>query len=1013
MSLEIDNTLTGKENMLALIKYTYPTKTVSLTLEQIEVVSVEDIRSSNYNTKVKIRFTFDGRAPDIRTFYYNRVELETETVTLPRIPSDLIELKDGLNVSKYVVGDVEYSELEISEDGTVTALVSSSTDALTSKGKARVTIVEGTPNVTQGSTELIVVLQAESQYISSSPAELKLEDNTMLSLEFQENYGGYVATLPAGRVTIDCAEMNVPDSSGMYIFMGGDLTLEQLPDTPEQHIIISTQQTGTVHVTCELPRSYTSMSNMFNGCTTVTGIEDWDTSNITNMSGTFNSMLATPDISRWDVSNVTDMSYMFAVNKEIDVDLSNWDISKVTNLSGLFRGCEFNGTVDLSAWDISSVVNLDSTFGLQSGTVDITGWKIPAECSVRRMFYSCNGQVIGIETLDVSEVTNMERMFEAAEIDINLSQWDVSNVTNMYQMFVRCINFTGGGLETWDVSNVTDMQLMFSGCSVFNGNISQWTISEDMPMHGMHSILDQCSSFNQDLSNWRVPYIAPWTAEFYGMTSQTLPLPNFGWLPNVPLPSEDIKDDTLIVYSENTLSITIPDKLYLRHGDGRVLYRHYYPDTEMYEYTSVTGNDSKVYIDMAEIASPSREIIFPNNYVNIHRLPSMNYMPRFNITKNLGTMKFMCDLPSDYTSFGNMFNNNPFLMMTGIEDWDTSNITSLDNAFNGCSTFNTNLSRWDTSNVTTMVDTFKDCVRFNQNLSLWAVSNITEMPIGFDTGAVAWTMSKPIWGTTPARWYVKSIQHPNEGITYVASPISTPGEFYELDGVQLYLVKDSNDLTNKLDQWTGAIDGPVSERMIQGQNGTYSIPVRQLVLTGVTDLSRALNDPKHNTFNQDVSTWDVSSVIQLNNVFSNKSSFNQDVSNWDVSSVISLTRTFFGCTAFNSDVSHWDVSKVKSLGQTFYGCETFNQDVSGWDVSNVTDMDRTFTGCKVFNQDISQWDVSSVANMDYMFSGCLSFNQDLSSWCVSNIPTAPNTFNNSPSTWTLPKPIWGTCPIRS
>ena len=69
-----------------------------------------------------------------------------------------------------------------------------------------------------------------------------------------------------------------------------------------------------------------------------------------------------------------------------------------------------------------------------------------------------------------------------------------------------------------------------------------------------------------------------------------------------------------------------------------------------------------------------------------------------------------------------------------------------------------------------------------------------------------------------------------------------------------------------------------------------------------------------------------------------------------------------------------------------------------------------FWGATSFNQDISGWDVSNVTDMIGMFNGATSFNQDLSGWCVINIPTAPTNFANSTPSWTLPKPVWGTCP---
>jgi len=88
----------------------------------------------------------------------------------------------------------------------------------------------------------------------------------------------------------------------------------------------------------------------------------------------------------------------------------------------------------------------------------------------------------------------------------------------------------------------------------------------------------------------------------------------------------------------------------------------------------------------------------------------------------------------------------------------------------------------------------------------------------------------------------------------------------------------------------------------------------------------------------------------------------------------------------------------------------------------VTDMGRMFSEAIAFNQDIGGWDTINVIEMGAMFRGSLSynngvvepysgvFNQDLSSWCVQNITEEPEWFDENASGWTLPRPVWGTCP---
>lgn len=76
----------------------------------------------------------------------------------------------------------------------------------------------------------------------------------------------------------------------------------------------------------------------------------------------------------------------------------------------------------------------------------------------------------------------------------------------------------------------------------------------------------------------------------------------------------------------------------------------------------------------------------------------------------------------------------------------------------------------------------------------------------------------------------------------------------------------------------------------------------------------------------------------------------------------------------------------------------------------LTNLDDMFKGSVRFDQDISDWDVSGVVSMNSMFEGCGRFNQDLSSWCVTNITQKPTNFDLGATAWTLPKPVWGTCP---
>ena len=56
---------------------------------------------------------------------------------------------------------------------------------------------------------------------------------------------------------------------------------------------------------------------------------------------------------------------------------------------------------------------------------------------------------------------------------------------------------------------------------------------------------------------------------------------------------------------------------------------------------------------------------------------------------------------------------------------------------------------------------------------------------------------------------------------------------------------------------------------------------------------------------------------------------------------------FFWCKKFNQDISSWDVSRVKNMDSMFYRCSKFNQDISGWNVSNVKNTNNIFRCCQI------------------------------------------------------------------
>jgi surface protein len=279
----------------------------------------------------------------------------------------------------------------------------------------------------------------------------------------------------------------------------------------------------------------------------------------------------------------------------------------------------------------------------------------------------------------------------------------------------------------------------------------------------------------------------------------------------------------------------------------------------------------------------------------------------------------------------------------------------------------------------------------------------------------------------------------DNGVTVICS-IAAVGDTATVGGT-LYTKRDAAGLNaliqanNYVPLTTACTSGVTSMISLFDGALAFNLDIGSWDVSSVTNMSRMFESASASAFNQDIGSWDVSSVTSLDYMFLGATSFNADIGSWDVSGVTSMIGLFSGAIAFNLDIGSWDVSSVTNMSGMFAESTVFNQDLGSWDVSSVTDMRAMFSAANAFNQDLGSWDVSSVTDMSYMFlyatafnrdigawdvssvtsmdsmlESAAAFNQDIGSWCVTLIPTPPGFFDSGASSWTLPRPVWGTCP---
>ena len=301
--------------------------------------------------------------------------------------------------------------------------------------------------------------------------------------------------------------------------------------------------------------------------------------------------------------------------------------------------------------------------------------------------------------------------------------------------------------------------------------------------------------------------------------------------------------------------------------------------------------------------------------------------------------------------------------------WDVSKVTDMSSMFSNAFAFNQDISGWDVSQVTDMSYMFFGATNFNQDLSGWNVFYIPPIPDSFDGNAEGWSLPRPVWET--------SGRYPSPPVEYGPTGLAA-----DYPGTGWYKATDTGTVFCK--------DVPEGETKRFELGGTNFISVtRQSV---------------DSTYPERAAT---SNLTEMDNLFNNRR-VEGDITTWDVSNVTSMSNMFYSSWGFDQPIGNWNVGQVTDMSNMFNKCRGFNQDISGWDVSQVTDMNNMFNYCEKFNQDLSNWDVGNVTDMTGMFENLETFNQDLSRWNVLNIPTQPDAFDRHCFDWTLPKPVWGT-----
>jgi hypothetical protein len=133
-----------------------------------------------------------------------------------------------------------------------------------------------------------------------------------------------------------------------------------------------------------------------------------------------------------------------------------------------------------------------------------------------------------------------------------------------------------------------------------------------------------------------------------------------------------------------------------------------------------------------------------------------------------------------------------------------------------------------------------------------------------------------------------------------------------------------------------------------------------LNLNGVTTLGNTFRNCTSLTTINNINLWDTSLIQATNLMFWGATNFDDNLSNWDMSQLINATNMFFNASSFNnggdSGINNWDVSALQIATGMFRNAISFVQPINNWVVINLTTASFFMVGKSTANYPASQLD---------------------------------------------------------
>lgn len=540
-------------------------------------------------------------------------------------------------------------------------------------------------------------------------------------------------------------------------------------------------------------------------------------------------------------------------------------------------------------------IDYDCTIHWGDGTYDVlTGYQstishtysgAPATCPIR-----IEGLIGGIDLNKVSSTYRVKAL--------NIQRWGKNKWQDLEGAFNSCSNLTCKAYDTPDLSECNSIRYIFASTAVtgINGNesVSDWNFT-GTPIRSLAGVLP--STWAGNLANWDVSQIQNFT-----------------------------------------------DLFRLNHGP-------FMSGAYSNSINNWDVSNGKYFYYMFRESNFNRDI----SGWNMSNAVGLDYM--FFYCHEFNQEIDSWGIGPNCTSLHLAFSNARDFAPTTLNSWDVSNVTTFQDCFAECNNFNANITSWTPTSALSMNYMFgrlSGVGIFNQDISGWNVSSVTDFT-GMFRGQTSFNQNISGWNVTACE------------------------DFHDM-------FNNCDAFNQPIGAWTINTTTPVRmDNMFYGC-AIFNQPLNTWNMSQVTRVNGMFGFCPQ--FNSSLAGWNLSNCTNFTGMFES-GIFNQPINDWTLNTTVGATiileDMFRNNLVFDQPLSNWDVTNVIDTDAMFYGCDAFNQDLTNWTFTKLADARWMFRNTDSFQgTGVSGWDVSTCTNFSYMFQNALAFNQDISSWDIRN-----------------------------